>query len=780
MAPDGRCKPFDESADGWVRGEGCGVVVLRRLSDALADGDRVLALIRGTAINQDGRSTVLTAPNGAAQAAVIREALENGRVSPADIDYVEAHGTGTVIGDPIEFEALDEIIGREPDAAPCLIGAVKANLGHLEAAAGIAGLIKTVLALGHDRIPPQLHFHHLNPLLSFDETRLRIVPGGALWPRGGKRRFAGVSSFGFSGTNAHVVVEEAPTLPVTTATAVEVGAHLLLLSARSTASLAGAAEQYARALSSGGDLADARLEDVCFTAGVRRHHHEHRLGVVGRTREELLKGLRSHLDGERSWTVLHGRTVSGPEPAAVFVFSGQGSQWAGMGRMLIQSEDPARRAFAECAALVEKHGGPSLFDELARDETSSRLSSTSVAQPAILALQIAVATQFRAWGIEPVAVVGHSAGEVAAAHIAGALTLEDAVRIVLNRSRSMEAATDRGRMLAASLSRSEAQAIVSASNGRLSLGSVNAASAVVLSGEIDAIEECRRQFVKQGTWCQALDVRYAFHSHQMADVCRGLAKSLTWLVPAPTRIPFVSTVTGQIQPGESLTAAYWERNALETVHFHAAMETLARAGHLRFVEVGPHPVLGGYIASTLDSSVPSLVIGSLHRRRDDRVALRATAGALHVAGIPVDLKRLLPRAEVVSLPTYAWDRQPHWAPEFDAAQLLADTRAGGRAPSAALAPLIDREVETPWNSRRVFEVVVNAARPAYVADHRIAGQGSIPCRGLPGDRSIGGSACARSGGRDRRRLHPSTARARDRRSRGSDRHRTTAGRHGHF
>ena len=409
------------------------------------------------------------------------------------------------------------------------------------------------------------------------------MPGGAPWLCGARRRFAGVSSFGFSGTNAHVVVEEAPTLPQTATNSETPGPQLLTLSARSTASLSRAAHAYVQALSPGGDLAETPLEDVCFTAGLKRHHHEQRLAAVGQTREDLLKGLRSYLDGDRSWTVLRGRAPAGPETGAVFVFSGQGSQWAGMGRALIQSEEVARRTFEECADLVERLGGPSLHDEIHREESDSRLSSTSVAQPAILALQLAVAAQLRAWGIEPVAVVGHSAGEVAAAHVAGALSLEDAIRIVALRSRRMEAATDRGKMLAAALSRHDAEEIVGASNGELSLASANAAASVVLSGEVEAIEECRRWLVKQGIWCQALDLRYAFHSHQMADVCVGLAEDLKGLVPSKTTVPFVSTVSGKTIAGESLTAEYWERNAVQTVEFSSAIETLVASGLRRYI-----------------------------------------------------------------------------------------------------------------------------------------------------------------------------------------------------
>jgi acyl transferase domain-containing protein/NADPH:quinone reductase-like Zn-dependent oxidoreductase len=722
MAPDGRCKPFDARADGWVRGEGCGVVVLRRLAEALAAGDRVLAVIRGTAIVQDGRSTVLTAPNGAAQVEVVRAALENGNVSPDDIGYIEAHGTGTTVGDPIEFEALDEALGRSTDAAPVHIGAVKANLGHLEAAAGIAGLIKTVLVLENRHVPPQIHFSALNPLVSFEGTRLRIAAEGAAWPSETRRRFAGVSAFGFSGTNAHVVLEEAPELP---ARAAKTGsAHLLTISARSAASLTRITEQYVKALSTSGDLAEASLVAVCHTAGVRRHQHEHRLAVAGLSREDLVRSLESYLAGSLPWNVGHGRIRDDMEPGVPFVFSGQGSQWAGMGRVLIAHEHAAREAFDQCAEAVALAGGPSLHDIIGRDDGPLRLSSTSVAQPAIFGVQVAIAAQLKAWGIVPIAVVGHSIGEIAAAHVAGALTLHEAATIVVERSRRMEAAAGRGRMLAAGLSRTEAEALVRDFGGELAIAAVNARSSVVLSGSVEAVATCKARLAERKVSCQPLEVEYAFHSHQMVEACEGLADALATLKPASTHTPFVSTVTGAITPGEALDAAYWERNAVATVEFHQALCTLIGDGRTLFLELGPRPVLAGYVADALGGAPGSLVLGTLQRQRDDRVAMRIAAGALHVHGVTVDLQQLLPRERVVALPQYAWDRERHWSSAFDAAQRAAEGDA--MSGTGVRRPFELHELETPWADRRVFETVVSAERPPYVRDHHVNGQVLLP------------------------------------------------------
>jgi len=719
MAPDGHCKPFDAAADGWVRGEGCGAVVLRRLSDALAAGDRIWAVIRGTAVIQDGRSTVLTAPNGAAQIAVIGAALENGRVAANDIGYVEAHGTGTVVGDPIEFEALDEAIGRSGNR-PCLIGAVKANIGHLEAAAGIAGFIKTVLVLANRRVPPQLHFSRLNPLLSFDDTRLRIVPDGEEWVSDDRRRFAGVSAFGFSGTNAHVVLEESPVVP--SVSGAEAPATALLISGRSLTSLRASTRAYAEALSATGEMAGLPLADICYTAAVRRQHHEHRLAVAGTDRDDVLRRLDEWLAGEHSWTSAVGYASETTGRHVAFVFSGQGSQWAGMGRVLVESEPIARAAFDECAAAVRAIGGPTLRDELWRDDAAVRLASTSIAQPALFAIQVALAAQFRAWGIVPSAVVGHSVGEIAAAYVSGALTLHDAARVVIERSDCMEAVAGRGRMLAASLSEAAAIERLSEFPGRLTLAAINGRAAVVLSGDSDAINACRLRLEHDRVRCQLLDVPYAFHSHQMADACAALSARLHSLRPAATHVPFVSSVTGSVVAGETLSGEYWQRNATARVEFSAAIATLAVGGHRRFVEIGPHPVLGAYLASALEQHAGATVVSTLHRQRDDRVAIRAAAGALHASGAAVDLARLLPAGRVVSLPTYKWDRQPHWAPEFDAAQ---SAKASFAAAGAAHG-LAGREISTPWTDRQIFETTVNAQSPSWLGDHCIHGDVVFP------------------------------------------------------
>ncbi|HYI02350.1 type I polyketide synthase, partial [Hyalangium sp.] len=436
MARDGRCKAFDARADGFVRSEGCGVVVLKRLSEALRDGDRILGVLRGTAANNDGRSSGLTAPNMIAQQAVLREALRNAGLSASDITHLETHGTGTALGDPIEFEALREVLGdpRE-DGSTCALGAAKTNLGHLEAAAGVVGLIKILLSMRHEAIPALVHFRKLNPRLSLEGTPFVIPTQLTPWPRGSKRRIAGVSSFGMSGTNVHVIVEEPSVRPVRAVAVSSTRPHLLVLSARTPEALRALAQTFREHLEALEQRPDMSLEDVLFSAAGRREHYEHRLAAVGTSAAELSAALGAHVRGSsHSGLVLGTVPQRGERPRVVFVFPGQGSQWVGMGRELLESEPVFRQALEACDAAIRPYTGVSVVEGL-RAGSAELLERIDLIQPTLFALEVALAEQWRAWGVEPDAVVGHSMGEVAAACVAGALSLEDAARVICVRSR---------------------------------------------------------------------------------------------------------------------------------------------------------------------------------------------------------------------------------------------------------------------------------------------------------------------------------------------------------
>ena len=540
MSPTGRCKTFDSQADGFVRGEGCGVVVLKRLSDAIADSDRILAVIRGSAVNQDGRSTLLTAPNGPAQVALIREALSSAQVEPDRIGFFEAHGTGTALGDPIEVEAIVEAIGRaQYGSNPCFIGSIKANLGHLEAAAGVTGLIKAVLALRHEMVPPQANFSKLSPHISLDGTRLSVPTTLTPWPSGPLPRCAAVSSFGVGGTNANVVVEEAPRMAGTATDGAD-SARILPLSAQNPPALRMLTESWVEFLQD----TSASAVDLCHTASIRRTHYDHRIAVVGRSKEDFNARLKMYLDQTVVPDGAAARRLVSEAPRVGFVFSGQGPQWYAMGRELVEEEPVFREIITKCDELLRPLSGWSLLDELGRTEENSRLDQTEVAQPALFALQIALAALWKSWGVTPNAVVGHSVGEIAALHIAGVLELPEAIRVVWHRGRIMQQATGLGRMASVGITEHEARELIKSQGNKLSIGAVNAPRSVVLSGETAALEIVLATLTAHNINHRMLPVQYAFHSAQMTRFGDELIAQLGEVKAAPPTTAMYSTVTG--------------------------------------------------------------------------------------------------------------------------------------------------------------------------------------------------------------------------------------------
>jgi len=527
MAPDGRCKTFDARANGYVRGEGAGIVVLKPLTKAVADGDPIYAVIRGSAVNQDGRSNGLMAPNPRAQEAVLREAYRRAGVAPAEVQYVEAHGTGTLLGDPIEASALGAVLGvnRAP-GQPCALGSVKTNIGHLEAAAGIAGLIKTALALKHHEIPPSLNFEEPNPHIPFDDLPLRVQTTLARWPAAEAPALAGVSSFGFGGTNAHVVLQEAPqSNPVsriaecaTEQPHAEIGntrsTYLLPLSARAPEALRDLARAYRDLLTR--PESAAPVHDICYSASLRRSHHEYRLAVTGNSADQLSESLEAYLREEARPGLFHGHKHSDRRSKLVFVFPGQGSQWFGMGRQLLDQDAVFRDAIQRCDRAMRPYGAWSLLAELrATDTARSRLNEIDVLQPALFAIQVALAAVWRSWGIEPDAVVGHSMGEVAAAHVAGALSLDEAARIICRRSGLVKRTIGRGAIAAVELSLEDARRALIGYEDRVSIAASNSHFSTILSGDPAALEAILDRLRGQDIFCRTVKVDFAAHSPQM-------------------------------------------------------------------------------------------------------------------------------------------------------------------------------------------------------------------------------------------------------------------------
>jgi acyl transferase domain-containing protein len=702
MAPDGRCKTFDARADGMGRGEGCGVVALKRLSDALADGDRVHAVIRGSATNQDGRSTVLTAPNGLAQEALVREALANAAVTPDRVVYVEAHGTGTALGDPIEVDALATAL-EAANAPPCFLGSAKANIGHLEAAAGVIGLIKAALVLREGEIPAQPGFGVPNPHLNLEHTRLRIAAAPTPLPRT-PTPCAAVSSFGVGGTNVHVVLERAPDLPGP-ASPVEGAIWTLPLSAKTADGLNALGQAWVDLLD---DPAAPTVGDLCHTASQRRTHHPVRLAAVGGTPSELRARLASALKNIAP-------IVATERPRIGFVYSGQGPQWWAMGRELTAHEPVFAASLAQCDAAIKAVAGLSVREELSRDEQSTRLNATEIAQPALFALQTALTALWRSWGVSPEAVVGHSVGEIAALHAAGALSLEEASRVVVLRGRTMQAATGHGRMASAAITESEARDLAQAYEGRLDVAAVNAPSAVVLSGEPAALEAALARLAVRGIEARTLAVDYAFHSVQMAPLAERFERDLAVLNwRAPDKAIF-STLTGALAPPRGFTAADIARAIRSPVCFADAVKAMAAAGVDAFVEIGPHPVLGSAIAETLDARPPRALAASLRRGRDERETMREACSKLYAAGYDPDWREVQPgEGAVATLPAYPWRRKRYWL------QRTVHPTSGA-AEAEWLGPPM------PLAGQNATAFSLNPAAIAnWLTDHRIHGRAVVP------------------------------------------------------
>ena len=723
MSPDGRCKTFDERANGFGRGEGCGIVVLKRLADAVADGDRVLAVVRGTAVNQDGHSALLAAPSGPAQQALIEEALANAQLEPGRIGLMEAHGTGTALGDPIEVEAIAATIGRPADGAgTCLLGSVKANVGHLEAAAGVTGLIKAVLALRHEAVPPQVHFQRLSPHISLDGTRLAVPTSLVPWPKGEVPRCAAVSSFGVGGTNAHVIVEEAPSLPGEQEP--RDMSRVLAFSAHSEVALRELAGAWSRFLT----RTAASAADLCYTAARRRTHHDHRLALVGRTREDFAARIADYLRNDAATGFAAGRRPAASGPRLAFVFSGQGPQWFAMGRELLGSEPAFRAVIEDCDRLLRPLSGWSLLDELGAFEESSRVDQTEVAQPALFALQVGLAALWKSWGIAPDGIAGHSVGEIAALHVAGVLTLADAVRVVWYRASIMQQATGLGSMASVGLTAAQASELVRPYGERLSVAAINAPCSVVLSGETEPLTKALADLTARGVNHRLLPVRYAFHSAQMAPFQQRLAHELAGLRTVHPVLPVYSTVTGGPASDVRFDAAYFGRNVREPVRFADAIGAMADDGYDIFLEIGPHPVLGSSIAECLASrEQATAVLASLRRGRPERDSMLLACAGLYAAGCMPAWHAFQENAgDVVSLPGTPWQRKRHWLRPRPAA-----TPAPGNATRAAASdhPLLGHRLCTAGIRAHIFEGSSEAAHH-WLADHRVFGTLVLPAAGV--------------------------------------------------
>ena len=657
LAADGKCRTFDAAADGYTRGEGCGVLVLKRLSDALAAGDRILALIRGSAVNQDGRSAGLTAPNELAQQAVIHNALAAARLSPADISYVEAHGTGTSLGDPIEMHALAAAFAGRGADRPLVVGSVKTNIGHLEAAAGVAGIIKVALALQHRVIPPHLHFTRLNPHIALDGFPLVVPTQSMDWPSAAGPRRAGISAFGFSGTNAHVVLEEAPA-PAERAAGTDRPVHVLTLSARSDGALRTLAARYADFMLA----TDAPAGDVCFTANAGRSLLEERLAVAGDSNADIAAALQEVAREGHSPRARRGTRTTAPADVA-FLFTGQGAQYSGMGRELYDAQPTFRAALDRCDDLLRAEleqpllsvmypaaGGPALLDE------------TAYTQPALFAIEYALAELWRSWGVEPAAVMGHSVGEYVAACVAGVFSLEDALKLIAARGRLMQQLPRGGGMAAVFADAASVDAALAAGAQGVVIAAINGPAETVISGEAEAVGAAMARLAEAGVRARKLPVSHAFHSPLLDPMLDEFERIAAQVPTAPARLAFVSNLTGGIvDPAYRFDAAYWRRHARQPVRFADGIRALYREGTRLFLEIGPSPSLLALARAAVPGDDCTWA-ASLRKGRPDFDSILESVATLYGQGVRIDWKgfdRDYPR-RTMALPTYPFERERFW------------------------------------------------------------------------------------------------------------------------
>ncbi|MFG2005193.1 SDR family NAD(P)-dependent oxidoreductase [Spirillospora sp. NPDC048911] len=743
LSPSGRCRSFSDDADGTGFSEGVVMMVLKRLGDARRDGDRVLAVLRGTAVNQDGRSQALLVPHGPSQEAVIRRALAASALDPADIDHVEAHGTGTTVGDRVEADALSRVFGDgRPADRPLLLGSLKSNLGHTQAASGLAALMKVVLSLRHERLPRTLHAGTPSRRVDWDRSGLRLLQEPEPWRRGDRVRRAGVNSYGISGTNVHVIVEEAPEEPLVPEEAPAeppappcesgTGRRMFVVSARGPAALRRQAGRLAAHLA---DDPAAALPDVAHTLALRRTHFDRRAIVLAADRDTLLSGLDAVAADRRSPVV----TPAAREPLhgkVAFVFPGHSARWAGMGTDLLDRSPAFAEELARCDEAIGRHAGWSVLSVLRGEDGAPGLDQVEVTQPVLFALHCALAAMWRSLGVEPGAVAGHSLGEIAAAYTAGLLTLDQAAAVVTRRGLAMRAVAGRGGAVAAGLPAGRVRELLTGFGTRLEVAAVNSGRSTTVSGDLDALSEFRSALRQAQVPVWDVPVGFAAHSFHMDAITGDLRTALadppdaagatggSAATPPPDSTPtdstptLYSTVLAEPLPAGALDAAYWVRNAREQVRFADTVRRMLDDGFRYFVEVGPHPTLVSAIQTVAaEAGIAAVAVGSLARGEDGHDSMLGNLALLAAAGHDPDWSKAVPAGSLVDLPTYAFERDRHWTSPTPARQ----------PPDGP--PLLHRRVEDGRApGRHLFEAEIDLRddRFAYLADHRVGGAVWLP------------------------------------------------------
>ena len=714
LSPNGRCYAFDDRANGYVRGEGAGIVLLKPLDQALEDKDPIYSVIRASIVNQDGRTSAMTVPGQISQEAMLDEAYKQAGIAPQRVCYMEAHGTGTPVGDPIEVLALGNVLanGRKI-GEECVIGSVKTNIGHLESASGIAGLIKAALVLKYGEIPPNLNFKNPNPNIPFEKLRLRVPT--KLEPLNGSGSgpaVVAVNSFGFGGTNAHVVLEAAPKIVKRRRKIKKYSTskpYLVPLSGKGQQSLKNYAKSIVELISGQSNGKEVLLPDLAHSANVGKGHHDHRLALVAFSEDEAVEKLNSYLSETKVKGLVTGRVKTENNSEIVFIFTGQGPQWWAMGRQLLKDDPLFRKKIEKCDRLLSKYASWSLVKELLRDEANSRIDDTAIAQPAIFALQIALADLWKSRGVTPTAVIGHSVGEVAAAYCAGIYTLNDAIRIIYHRSRLQGKTRGSGRMVVVAISSAKAKELIQGYENQIAITAINSPGLVTLAGETEILETLIEPLEKKQVFVRWLNVDYAFHTHKMDPIKDELIQVLKGIKNRSSKIPFYSTVTGDVIDGKKLNAGYWWRNVREAVLFGPAIEKIISKDHELFLEIGPHPSHSSSVMECLaHNGKKGTVLPTLRRQELDHQIILESLATLYTYGYPLKIDALYSKeGNLIHLPSYPWEHERFWLES----SMSEDHRLG-----SMIHPLLGKKMNTPCPT---WECELDPRALPYLADHRL-------------------------------------------------------------